>query len=92
MSLVLGRDRAWMKLDRGLEIEVSFSMGDRRFAQLRSYLTRMLDEGVLAATCIPEQADTPNRRTALSVGYTVGSACWIGYQRPFPAAVGDPQR
>lgn len=50
MSLVLRRDRAWMKLDRGLEIEVSFSMGDRQLAQLRSYLTRMLDEGVLAAT------------------------------------------
>ena len=50
MSLVLRRDWAWMKLDRGLEIEVSFRMGDRRFAQLRAYLTRMLDESVLAAT------------------------------------------
>ncbi len=50
MSLVLRRDGVWMKLDRGLEIAVSFRMGDRRFAQLRAYLTRMLDEGVLAAT------------------------------------------
>ena len=50
VSLVLRRDQVWMKLDRGLEIEVSFSLGDRWFAQLRAYLTRMLDEGVLAAT------------------------------------------
>lgn len=50
VPVTLTRDRALVKLDRRLEIDVSFSIGDRRFAQLRSYLSRMLDEGVFAST------------------------------------------
>jgi hypothetical protein len=48
--VTLTRERALIKLDRDMEIDVSFSLGDRRFAQLNSYLRRMLDEGVYATT------------------------------------------
>jgi hypothetical protein len=43
-SLTLCRDRASIKLDRGLDIDVSFCVGDRRFVKLNTYLRRMLDE------------------------------------------------
>ena len=49
VSVRLARDRALIKLTCNWEIDVSFSIGDRRFAQLRSYLRRMLDDGVLVA-------------------------------------------
>ena len=44
----LTRERVLIKLDRQLEIDVSIGIGDRRFAQLSSYLRRMLDESVFA--------------------------------------------
>ncbi len=50
VSVRLARDRAMIRLDRDLEIDVSFRIGDRRFAQLSSYLRRMLDDKVLATT------------------------------------------
>jgi hypothetical protein len=50
VSIRLKRDRVLIKLDRDLGLDVSFSLGDRRFAQLRSYLRRMLDENVLATS------------------------------------------
>jgi len=50
----LTRERVLIKLDRQLEIDVSFSIGDRRFAQLTSYLRRMLDDSVLTTTRIAE--------------------------------------
>ncbi len=46
--LTLTRERALIKLDRDLEIDASFAIGDRRFAQLSSYLRKMLDEVVFA--------------------------------------------
>ena len=49
VSLTLTRDRASMKLDRGLDIEVSFCVGERRFKKLNAYLRRMLDETVFSA-------------------------------------------
>ena len=49
VSMVLTRDRVLIKLDRDLDIDVSFSIGDRRFAKLRSWLMRMLDEGVFVS-------------------------------------------
>jgi hypothetical protein len=48
--VTLTRERALIKLDRDLEIDVSFGIGDRRFEQVRSYLRRMLDEGVFATS------------------------------------------
>jgi hypothetical protein len=48
--VILTRERILIKLDRDLEIDVSFRIGDRRFAQVCSYLRRMLDEDVLATT------------------------------------------
>jgi len=50
VSVTLARDRAMIRLDRDLEIDVSFRIGDGRFAQLSSYLRRMLDENLLATT------------------------------------------
>jgi hypothetical protein len=48
VSVRLTRDRALIKLDRDLEIDVSFHIGERQFAQLSSYLRRLLDEDVFA--------------------------------------------
>jgi hypothetical protein len=45
-SMVLTRDRVLINLDCGLDINVTFSIADRRFAKLSSYLRRMLDDGV----------------------------------------------
>ncbi len=50
LSITLTRDQASIELDRDLEIDVSFVIGDRRYAELRSYLRRMLDEGAFATT------------------------------------------
>jgi hypothetical protein len=50
ISLALTRDRVLVKLDRDLDIDVNICLSDRRFAQLRSYLRRMLDDGVFVAT------------------------------------------
>jgi hypothetical protein len=47
-SLTLTRDRASIKLDRDLDIDVTFSVGDRRFGKLYTYLRRMLDEAVFS--------------------------------------------
>ena len=52
--VTLTRERALIKLDRDLEIDVSYGIGDRRFAQLSSFLRRMLDEDVLASNAIRE--------------------------------------
>ena len=41
-SLTLSRDRASIKLDRDLHIEVTFRVGDRRFRKLNTYLGRIL--------------------------------------------------
>ena len=49
ISLALTRDRVLIKLDRDLDVDVSFSLSDRRYAQLSSYLRRMLDEDVFIA-------------------------------------------
>lgn len=46
ICLTLTRDRAIIRLDRELEINVSFSIGDRRFAKMSSYLKVMLDDSV----------------------------------------------
>ncbi|MEA3212444.1 MAG: hypothetical protein QOE70_5501 [Chthoniobacter sp.] len=48
-SLTLTRDRASMKLDRDLDIDVSFCIGDRGFGKLKTYLRRMLDAAVFSA-------------------------------------------
>ena len=62
VAVTLARDRALIKLKRNMEIDVTFSIGDRRFAQLRSYLRRMLDDAVLDAS--PEPAAAGNSRRA----------------------------
>lgn len=49
VSVTLTRNRALVKLDRDCEIEVSFSIDDRQFAQMNSYLRRMLADGVFIA-------------------------------------------
>ncbi len=47
-SLTLTRNRAAIKLDRDLDIDVTFCVGDRRFGKLCTYLRRMLDEAVFS--------------------------------------------
>jgi len=42
VSVRLTRDRVLMHLDQGLEIHVSFAIGERRFRKLSSFLIRML--------------------------------------------------
>lgn len=46
ICLTLARDRVLIKLDRELDINVSFSIGDRQFAKMSSYLKRMLEDSV----------------------------------------------
>lgn len=46
----LTRERAMIMLDRDLAIDVSFTIDDRRFAQLSSQLRRILDEDIFATT------------------------------------------
>jgi hypothetical protein len=48
-SLSLCRDRASIKLDRALHINVSFCVGHKRFAKLNTFLRRILDEHVFSA-------------------------------------------
>lgn len=50
VQVTLTRERVSIKLDRDLEIEVGFAIGERRFAELSSYLRRIVDEGVIGAT------------------------------------------
>jgi len=61
VAVTLARDRALIKLKRNMEIDISFSIGDRRFAQLRSYLRRMLDDGVLITSPEPVAAGNSRR-------------------------------
>ena len=42
-SLNLQRDRVSIKLDRDLELEVVFRVTDKKFATLKSFLSRMID-------------------------------------------------
>ena len=49
LSMVLARDRVVIRLDRDLHIDVALSIGNRRFAELGSYLRKMLDDGVFVA-------------------------------------------
>jgi len=49
IALILTRDRVLIKLDQDLDIDVSFRIGDRRFAKLSSCLKKMLDEDVFLA-------------------------------------------
>ena len=46
-SVTLARDRVVIKLDRGLEMDVGFSVGKRKYAQLRDYLGRIVGPKVL---------------------------------------------
>jgi hypothetical protein len=49
-SVSLKRDRISIKLDRDLGFEVAFRLHDRKFARLRSFLRRMIDDRI----CITE--------------------------------------
>ena len=49
-SMTLKRDRVYIKLDRNLDLEVAFRLPDKKFAKLRSFLTRMIDDRI----CITE--------------------------------------
>jgi hypothetical protein len=46
VTMTLGRDRMSMKLDRDLEIEVSFQLSASKFATLTFFLKRMIDKRV----------------------------------------------
>jgi len=48
-ALTLARERVLIKLDRDVNIDVRFCVGDRRFGKLCTYLRRMLDEAVFSA-------------------------------------------
>ena len=45
-SLLLRRDRVFIKLDRDLELEVAFHVPDKKFATLKSFLSTMIDARV----------------------------------------------
>ena len=45
-SVTLKRDRVSIKLDRELGFEVAFRLHDRKFARLRSFLRRMIDDRI----------------------------------------------
>ena len=45
-SLIMQRDRLFIKLDRDLELEVAFRVPDKKFATLKSFLSRMIDARV----------------------------------------------
>ena len=62
--VTLTRERVLIELDRDMEIDVSIGIGDRRFAQLSSFLRRMLDEGAFATTKIPEPDGAGNSHRA----------------------------
>ena len=49
-SVSLKRDRVSIRLDRELGFEVAFHLQDRKFAQLRTSLKRMIDDRI----CITE--------------------------------------
>ncbi len=44
VTAALRRDGVFITLDRDLEISVTFTLPDRKFAKLRSFLKRMLDD------------------------------------------------
>ena len=48
-SLILKRDRVSIKLDRDLDVEMSFRLHDRKFAKLKSFLKRMIHDRVYMA-------------------------------------------
>ena len=43
-SLILQRDRLSIKLDRNRELEVTFRVSEKKFAKLKSFLSRMIDD------------------------------------------------
>ena len=43
LSLLLSRTRISIKLDRELDIDIAFRLPDKEFAQLTSFLKRMID-------------------------------------------------
>ncbi len=44
VSVTLRRDRVLVKLDRELEFDVTFRLREKKFAELTSFLARMLDD------------------------------------------------
>lgn len=46
-SLTLARDRVVIKVDRAVEMDVGFSVGQRQFAELTNYLGRILGPRVV---------------------------------------------
>lgn len=44
--LTLQRDRVFIKLDRKLQIEVTFRLRDKKFANLKSLLRTMIDDRI----------------------------------------------
>src|SRR5436190_909872 len=45
-SMCLQRNRVSIKLDRDLELDVTFRVSDKKFAKLKSFLRRMIDDRV----------------------------------------------
>ena len=45
-SISLQRNRVTIKLDRGLELEAAFSVPEMKFAKLKSFLRRMVDDRI----------------------------------------------
>ena len=86
VGVTLARDRALIKLKGNMEIDVSFCIGNRRFAQLMSYLRRMLGEAVFAPA--PNKPDRANRRQPLGSRKRVDEADIMG----LTAAVAHPER
>ena len=43
-SVILQRDRVFIKLDRDRELEVAFRLSDKKFEKLKSFMTKMIDD------------------------------------------------
>ena len=46
VSITLGRSRVSIKVDRDLDLEVSFRLPDTRFVEMKSILRRMMDDRI----------------------------------------------
>jgi len=49
-AVTLGRTRIFIKLDQKLDIDVTFCLPDKKFAQLTSFLRRMVDADRICLT------------------------------------------
>ena len=62
VSVALSRSRLLIHLDQGLELDVAFSVTDKKYTKLISFLKPMVDDRLVSCEQIPEPASRANRR------------------------------